>query len=70
MSTDVNEYNPEKLAVSHYMRTLVRFPKLLVAAVNGPVVGVGVTTLLHCDISNTYLFHEYVIGYIRCSLFM
>jgi peroxisomal 3,2-trans-enoyl-CoA isomerase len=32
-----------------FMRAVVRFPKLLVAAVNGPAVGVGATLLPHCD---------------------
>lgn len=33
---------------------LLRFPKLVVAAVNGPAVGVGVTLLPHCDIVYAY----------------
>lgn len=33
-----------------FCSAVLRFPKLLVAAVNGPAVGVGVTLLPHCDV--------------------
>lgn len=33
-----------------FSTAVLRFPKLLVAAVNGPAVGVGVTLLPHCDV--------------------
>lgn len=36
--------------VGRFLRTISRFPKPLVAAVDGVAVGVGTTMLLHCDL--------------------
>jgi len=36
--------------VGRFMSAVIRFPKPIVAAVNGPAVGVGCTVLPHCDI--------------------
>lgn len=33
-----------------FMMELLKFPKIVVAAINGPAVGIGVTLLLHCDL--------------------
>lgn len=36
--------------VLRFLRTMANFPKPIVAAVNGPAVGIGTTMLLHCDL--------------------
>ncbi|GLE08462.1 hypothetical protein PINS_up019645 [Pythium insidiosum] len=41
---------PSKGWPKKFMETMVRCPKLLVAAVNGRAIGIGVTLLLHCDL--------------------
>jgi enoyl-CoA hydratase/carnithine racemase len=39
-----------KQPVFRFLRAIAAFPKLLVAGVAGPAVGVGTTMLLHCDL--------------------
>lgn len=36
--------------VFHFLREISTFPKVIVAGVEGPAVGVGTTLLLHCDL--------------------
>jgi enoyl-CoA hydratase/carnithine racemase len=40
----------EEIAAVEFVRRIARFPKPVVAAVEGLAVGVGVTLLLHCDL--------------------
>lgn len=49
---DDDEDNQRTLTrpAGRFMMELLKFPKLICAAVNGPTVGIGVTLLLHCDL--------------------
>ena len=60
--------------VGRFMLAVIRFPKLLVAAVNGPAVGVGATLLPHCDLvymaDSAFLSTPYVkTGFVKWLCF-
>jgi len=52
---DLNDFinadpSDENSAIIRFLRLLVMFRKVLIAAVHGQTVGIGVTMLLHCDL--------------------
>lgn len=50
-AADMPETSAARSPVGRFMQTVLQFPKILVAAVNGPAVGIGTTLLPHCDMS-------------------
>ncbi|CAI5708295.1 hypothetical protein KXD40_004933 [Peronospora effusa] len=49
--SDGSSVRPPSQSPSHtFMHKMLDCKKLLVAAVNGPAIGIGVTLLMHCDI--------------------
>jgi len=58
--------------VAHFLNTLAQFKKPVVAAVNGPAVGVAATLLMHCDLvyaSETAYLHFPFINLGLCPEF-
>ncbi|OQR90339.1 enoyl-CoA hydratase/isomerase family [Achlya hypogyna] len=48
--TDVPSAVPSQGASHKLMHAILEHPKILVAAVNGHAIGIGVTMLVHCDV--------------------
>lgn len=54
--------------VGRFLRTLPNVKKPLVAAVNGPAVGVGTTMLLHCDLVYAAPKAKFVMPFVNLGL--
>ena len=54
--------------VSHFMTTILRFPKPIIAAVQGRAVGIGATLLLHCDMVIASASAEFQFPFIDLGL--
>jgi len=46
----IMQRNTLELPSGKFMMTILSFPKIIAAAVNGPAIGIGVTLLFHCDL--------------------
>jgi enoyl-CoA hydratase/carnithine racemase len=59
-----DEHSP----VFRFLRQLVEFPKPIVAAVDGPAVGIGTTLLLHCDLVVATARARFALPFARLAL--
>jgi len=54
--------------ISRFLRALSSFSKVLIAAVHGPTVGIGVTLLLHCDLVIAARSTKLIMPFVRLGL--
>lgn len=62
------DLNPDTSPITGFMKTLLYFPKPVIAAVDGLAVGIGTTLLLHCDLAYASAASEFRMPFAQLGL--
>ncbi|WP_108125254.1 enoyl-CoA hydratase [Saccharospirillum mangrovi] len=61
-------FDEDDAPVMQFLKTMADFPKPIVAAVNGPAIGIGTTMLLHCDLVYSGDSAEFQLPFVSLGL--
>lgn len=61
-------HNEETPPVARFLEAISSCPKPVIAAVNGPAIGVGLTMLLHCDLSYAAESASFTAPFVKLGL--